>query len=223
MKPSESGEPKSTGSQPSAAERAYEYIRDRILHGEYTSGDYIEEEPVSAVIGVSRTPIREALRRLAAEGFMELIPRRGARVRGVTPQELRQFLEARFAIESHCIRMICTRKPAIPAGLAHLIGEISRLVMEQKFFEAAELDRQFHRSIVGLAGNDLMVELFDMLRFRYLLAMQSTPPDPQLVRAVVDEHVELLAALSAYDAAQAIKLLAAHLDPEHAPRFHVAA
>lgn len=223
MKPGKPAEPASSGALRSAAERAYEHILDSILRGEYTSGTFIEEEPVSAVIGVSRTPIREALRRLAAEGFIELIPRRGARVRGVTPRELRQFLEARFAIESHCIRTICTRKPPIPAGLAHLIGEIGRLVMEQKFFESAELDRQFHRSIVALAGNELLVELFDTLRFRYLLSMLSTPPDPHLLREIVDEHVGLLAALSAYDSTRALKLLAAHLDPEHAPRFHVAA
>ncbi|TPQ42966.1 GntR family transcriptional regulator [Cupriavidus pinatubonensis] len=210
---------KTTAAALSAAERAYQHIHNQILRGQHASGAFLEEEPLSDEIGVSRTPIREALRRLAAEGFIELIPRRGARVRGVTAQELRQFLEARYALESHAIRTICQQKLAVPAEMARMIGEISRLVLERNFFEAAELDRQFHRAIVCLAGNDLLVELFDALRFRHLLACLSTPPDPTQVRLVVDEHVDLLAALSSHDTARALDNLAEHLDPERAPRL----
>ena len=88
----------------SAGQRAYAYIWNCILDGKLESNSFIEEKHISALIGVSRTPLREAFNRLQAGHLIELLPRCGARVRSVTLREMFEFYEVRRVIESHVAR-----------------------------------------------------------------------------------------------------------------------
>ncbi|NLP63481.1 GntR family transcriptional regulator [Paraburkholderia sacchari] len=207
------------GNTLSARDRAYAHVRDQILRGSFRSGEFIEEGPISDEIGVSRTPVREALHRLYADGFVELLPRRGARVRGVTVDELRQFMDARFALESHAVRVICQNRPTLPATLSGHVESLRDNLLTNNTFEAAEQDRLFHRELMKLTGNDLLVELFDRLRFRFILATVSCPVDVSRVDELAEEHRALLEAISRYDAPEAVRLLGAHLTSDRAPRF----
>ncbi|MFC4862315.1 GntR family transcriptional regulator [Pseudomonas sp. MAHUQ-62] len=199
--------------------RTYEYIRDSILHGKFPSGSFVEEGVIASEIGVSRTPIREAFNKLSAEGFVELIPRRGARVRAISPSEMHQFFETRIVIETYAARQVCSIRPPIPPRVDELVSEMATLTQFIMAHEIAELDRELHRTIVALSGNEVLLELYDALQFRHLLACASIPIDSKLLSIVLQEHQELVSALKSYDEEAMVTILTKHLDPNLALRF----
>jgi len=199
--------------------RTYDYIRNSILRGTFPSGPFVEEGTVANEIGVSRTPIREAFNKLSAEGFVELIPRRGARVRAISPSEMHQFFETRIVLETYAARRVCAIRPPIPKRVDELVSEMARLTQFIMAHEIAELDRELHRIIVALSGNDVLLELYDALQFRHLLACASIPIDEKLLSVVLEEHKQLVEALKSYDEEALLKILSQHLDPNLALRF----
>ncbi|MDD2047525.1 GntR family transcriptional regulator [Pseudomonas putida] len=199
--------------------RTYDFIRNSILRGTFPSGSFVEEGMVANEIGVSRTPIREAFNKLSAEGFVELIPRRGARVRAISPSEMHQFFETRIVLETYAARRVCDIRPPIPERVDELISEMARLTHFIMAHEIAELDRELHRIIVELSGNEVLLELYDALQFRHLLACASIPIDEKLLSVVMEEHNELVEALKKYDETALLKILCQHLDPNLALRF----
>src|SRR5258708_39086223 len=90
-------------------ERVLDSLRDRILSGAYAVGFHLRESQVAAELGVSRTPIREALQRLAVEGLIDLYPNRGARVAGWSEQELEEIFGLRILLESYGARLAAPR------------------------------------------------------------------------------------------------------------------
>lgn len=197
----------------SAGERAYAFVRDGILRGTFKVGGFLEEEQVSSAIGVSRTPVREAFHRLAAEHWLALVPRRGAMVRQVTARELVDVYEVRRVIEGHAIRQLCGAKRGVPAE--------SYALMEAMCAEGAEtieaqvrLDQQFHRSLVATLHNVVLIEMYDGLRARQqLVALSALGADPGRLETILDEHRALLDAVSRHDIAAAEAILLVHLQP----------
>ncbi|MCY1395146.1 putative HTH-type transcriptional regulator YdfH [compost metagenome] len=203
----------------SIKKRTYEYIRDSILRGKFSSGSFVEEGVIANEIGVSRTPIREAFNKLSAEGFVELIPRRGARIRAISPSEMHQFFETRIVLETYAARRVCDIRPPIPERVDELLREMETLTQFIMAHEIAQLDRELHRIIVELSGNEVLLELYDALQFRHLLACASIPIDSKLLSIVLEEHKELVAALKRYDEDAMVTILSKHLDPNLALRF----
>src|ERR1044071_9687316 len=117
------------GAVTAAADRAYGALRDGILDGRYGFGDKLGEIEVAEELGLSRTPVREALRRLGSEGLIEVLPNRGARVRTWTAQDLEETYELRAVLEGLAARR---------AG---------------EFGELAALNARFHELIVTAAGS----------------------------------------------------------------------
>jgi DNA-binding GntR family transcriptional regulator len=197
----------------SARDRAYAYIRDGILRRTIKAGVFLEEEQVSSAIGVSRTPVREAFHRLAAERWLDLVPRRGALVRQVTAQELVDVYEARRVIEGHAVRSLCSARLDVPA--------LSYALLDEMHAEGAgaiethvRLDQQFHRSLVATLGNVVLIEIYDSLRARQqLVALSAYAANPGRLQTILDEHRALLAALAVHDAKEAEAVLRAHLRP----------
>ncbi len=139
-----------------AAEHAADAIRESILAGRIPAGARIAELDLARQLSVSRTPIREALSRLAAEGLVELSPNRGARVSSWTPEELREIFEVRLRLEPYAVRQ------AVPllseADLAEL-GELAQSMLavgrpgrDQAVAEIVELNRRFHGLLIARGG-----------------------------------------------------------------------
>ena len=202
-----------TEQQP-ARERVYLYVREQILRGTFAGGTFVEEEQISAAIGVSRTPVREAFHRLQAERFIDLLPRRGARVRQVTAQELVQLYETRRMIEGHVASRICRDGIAVPAQMPELLGRMRDADAGADLYAHVELNRLFHRAMVAAPGNDVLTELYDSLSSRQqLVAMTALGTDPRRLDVILAEHAELIDALGARDEARACDVLDRHLRP----------
>ena len=201
------------GDRSPARDRVYAHVRDGILHRQIKGGAFLQEEQVSAAVGVSRTPVREAFHRLAAERWIDLLPRRGALVRQVTAQELVDVYEARRVIETHAAAGLCRERRPVPKRA----WELLRAMQADPAPDIAahvELDQAFHRCLVGTLDNEVMIEMYDGLRSRQQrVALSAFGADPRRLGTILAEHEALLTALATGDAAAAAAVLERHLRP----------
>lgn len=191
---------------------AVEGLRDLIVQGELAPGSRLNERLLSARLGVSRTPLREAIKLLATEGLVDLLPNRGAVVAPIDAARIAQTLAVMGALESLAGELVCAQ--ASDESLA----EIRALHFEMLAMHARrDLDGYFrynqaiHLKIVEASGNAVLAQAYRQLnanvrRVRYMANLS-----PERWDAAVQEHEAILAALNARDAARLKRLLREHL------------
>lgn len=152
--------------QPPAADRVYMHVKQGVLDRHYEGGTLLTEGELAEAVGVSRTPVREALLKLEVEGLIKLYPKKGALVLAVSAQETADVVETRLLVEEFAVRR------AVPAP-DRLISRLEDLLTEQKAHAAAGdlaavavSDRCFHAEIVRSAGNEILSRLYDQMRDR---------------------------------------------------------
>lgn len=201
-----------------AADRAYDALRAGILDGRYGFGDRLGEIEVAAELGLSRTPVREALRRLGSEGLVEVLPNRGARVRTWTAQDLEETYELRAVLEGLGARRAAGRVPA------ETIDELAALADEMvgvdpslghrppgDFADLAALNARFHALIVGAAGSDrLAATLAGLVQLPLVMRTYRRYTDAALARSHAHHH-EIVDALRAGDGAWAESVMRSHV------------
>ena len=210
--------------QASARDRAYEWTRDAILNGHFPEGSFLEEKVVVNEAGVSRTPVREALHRLAAERFVELLPRRGAQVRRTTAAELFETYEMRILLEGHAFRVLCDQNLPIPDMTAHLEemevpGRLAEILAGNRavISEHALLDFEFHFSFIRATGNSVLIDLYSSLRSRYQrIGVSAVALRPSRMSVIMPQHRAIHEALQRHDFQAAIGVLREHLRPDAA-------
>lgn len=182
---------------PAAAERVYAHVRAAILDHTYRGGDVITEGDVAAAVGVSRTPVREALLRLQAEGLLRLYPKRGALVVPVTAREAEEVLAARALVEAWAApRAAAAGGAALAVALAEHLERMRRCFGEGDTTGFVMADRAFHEAVVEAAGNSILTRLYASLRDRQLcLGEASARLAPSRMQAALGEHEGLLRAL----------------------------
>ncbi len=198
------------GSFTSARQRAYDGLRAGILCGDFPPGEFIEEALATKATGVSRTPVREALNRLAAEGFLVLRPRRGAMVKPISTKELFDLYDVRLMVESHSVHRICRDKLPVPKLLFDLCDKHSQIA-EGDHLAFADLNHRFHETVVAAAGNAVLCQVFENLRANLtrvaMLSFQLGVPKTQEGTM----HRTIAEALAAHDETKALLLTKEHL------------
>lgn len=197
-----------------AADRAYRHTKDLILAGKVTGGAILSEVAVAEDLGISRTPVHEAFLRLESERLLELAPRRGATVVPMAPQESRDVLEMREAIEVSAARRALTDGPLSPESLDRLRQNLDaqRSAAPDGPDEFAPLDSEFHAMLLAASGNTTAIQLHGLLRDRQhrlrhrLLTVSQDEVDSSLV-----EHEQMFAAAESGDAEQLCELISAHI------------
>jgi DNA-binding GntR family transcriptional regulator len=200
-----------------AAERAHAAIRSGIIDGTYEPGTLLSENDLAASIGVSRTPVRAALARLREEGWITIFPQRGALVRAVTPQEMRDLTDARLTLETAGVARAGKQQRAqLAEDLAALVERQRRALARGRVAEFIELTTSFHRSFVEIGENQFLIKVARRLadRQRQLLLSER---DRLLSRAeaIVAEHEELLELLADDDLSGFAEALRNHLAQTH--------
>jgi DNA-binding GntR family transcriptional regulator len=199
---------------PSAASRAYAFVKQQIISGAYAGGTLISEGEVAAAVQVSRTPIREAFLRLEVEGLLRLYPKRGALVVPVSSSEVRDVLDARLTVEQHAARYV------IEAGRHHALAGELRAVLARHAGPRAQpdagrftdVDQQFHCALVSAAGNALLTGFYQTLRDRQLrMGIAALVHDPGRYDAILTEHAILADLMDAGDAEAVATMLASHI------------
>ncbi|MDE9366906.1 GntR family transcriptional regulator [Luteipulveratus sp. YIM 133132] len=158
----------STSTAAPASERVYEHVKHAILRGDRAGGTFFTEGQIGDEVGVSRTPVREALLRLETEGLVALYPKKGALVVPVTPREAHEVLEARLVIEEWAAGRAWAARADLVVDLR---GHLAAMVDAKAADDVAgfsEADRAFHEAIVAAAGNSVMARQYRMLRDRQM-------------------------------------------------------
>ena len=216
--PARSGErPDQGGDEPrqeSAADRAYAFVKHRIISGGYPGGALISEGEVSAALEISRTPVREAFLRLSVEGLLRLYPKRGALVVPVSASEVHEVLEARQLIEQHAARTVIAagRHHAVAAELYAILDRHRDPGVPRDAHWFTDVDQRFHGALVEAAGNRLLAGFYAALRDRQLrMGTAALHRDPGRYEAILAEHAELARLIDAGDVAKVTSALGDHL------------
>ncbi len=190
----------------------YDSIRNAILNDNIKQGRRLTETQLAKVLGVSRTPIREALRRLESEGFIEIIPRKGAVVKIMGSKELQNVLEVRSVLEGLAAKLasynINTKNEQ---ELIDAKNKFYRAFKEDNKDAMIEHDIELHDLIFSISDNDKLVQIVNNLHeqtYRYRVIYIN---DKNYLKSIVDEHEELVDAIINKDSSKAESIASLHI------------
>jgi DNA-binding GntR family transcriptional regulator len=194
------------------AAEAYARIRSAILELEFVPGAPLSETLLAQAFGISRTPVREALKLLEREGLVRAYAARGTFVAELSAADVAEIYQVRILLESFAATVAATRlTDADLAGLRDSVNAAEAAVGEQRVEEACLLDIRLHGSIVSATGNrrikQILSQMDDQVHRIRLLASR----DPERMRHTLDEHKRIVSALMARDEALAEKEMHVHL------------
>jgi DNA-binding GntR family transcriptional regulator len=196
-----------------SAEDAYRAIRDQILRGERAGGEWLREGDLAASLGVSRTPVREALRRLDAEGLVRHERNRGVQVASWSIHDLDEIFGLRSVLEPWGSALAAT------SGLADLdqLGELADAMdaaargRRPDLDEITRLNNQFHRAILTASGHGRLTQLVSSVVEVPLVWRTFSHYSPEAMRRSLAHHHEIVDALAAQDAAWAESVMRSHV------------
>lgn len=188
-------------------------LRQAILRGELKPGERLMEIQLANKLGVSRTPIREAIRKLELEGLVLMVPRKGAEVADISEKSLRDVLEVRKALEELAVKLTCDKiKCAQIRELKHAAEEFRKTLKSSDITQIAEADVRFHDVIYEATDNQKLVQLLNNLReqmYRYRIEyLKRQEAYPQLLA----EHEEIIRRIEGKEKELAAKIVCKHID-----------
>src|SRR3954462_13724349 len=188
-------------------------IRDMIIEGQLAPGSRIHEGQLGQALGVSRTPLREALKYLASEGLIDLVPGRGAVVRQLTAQDVRNMLEVLIALETLAGRLACwNATEAQIADVRKMHDRMMGFYASRKRLEYYKLNQAIHTAIVNLSGNDYLASTHEAIQSRLKRIRFIGNEAPENWSGAVQEHVEMIDALEKRDEDALTDVLTRHLE-----------
>lgn len=196
----------------SRAEDAYEQVRRRILDNVYPPGHQALESELADELGISRTPMREAMLRLAAEGLVEVVPRHGMRVLPVSSTDMAEIYTVLAALESAAAELLARRRPSDTElkPLVDATRDMSRALKADDLDAWAAADERFHDGLVDLCGNrtlkDAVARLNDRAHRARMFTLRLRPKPVNSTR----EHTALLESIRAGDAQGAVQVNRQH-------------
>jgi DNA-binding GntR family transcriptional regulator len=196
----------------SVVDLAYAASRERIVAGALPRGARVHQQDLAVELGVSRTPVREALRRLSAEGLVEMRTNRGARVADLDRSGMRVAYEARLVIEPGAARFAAERRP--PEPLRRMREALARQRRANADVHASFVaNRDFHLALVAASGNQFLEQLAQLLWVARIgeAIYEVQAETPERMRLAADEHEAILAAVEAGDARAAETLTRRHV------------
>lgn len=188
-------------------------IRDLIIEGDLVSGTRIHEGQLGLSLGVSRTPLREALKFLASEGLVELVPGRGAVVRQLTSNDVHNMLDVLAALESLAGKLACrTASDEAIANVKATHDRMMALYEGRQRLEYYKLNQSIHSAIAALSCNDFLVSTHEAIQSRLKRIRFIGNESPENWAGAVHEHIQIIAALERRDEAALAEVLSRHLE-----------
>lgn len=186
----------------SLKERAYNIIKSKILNGEFELGSRIREDILAEEISMSRTPVREAINQLTAEGLLKNIPRRGIFSIELTEKEINDMLELRTVLEYLAVDHFIDKMEEIYIQiLENNITEFKEALKKEDFIRCNELDSRFHQEIANVTGNSKLIkflsEIEDFMRIARNVEKKVMPKDKNEI--TLKEHMKIFDALKKRD------------------------
>ena len=207
-----------------AADRVYAIIKQRILDGHYVAGSYVREATIGQELELSRTPIREALRRLVSDGWVEVIPHHGARVVSWTQRDVEEVFELRVLLEPQVVRRAASR---IDAPRLDSLGELACHMEQlcergddQAIDEIAALNDRFHAELITAADSPRLQRLLEAIVQVPVSRRSFHHYSDEELHGSMRHHREIIRALAAGDGEWAASVMRAHILAARAAQLH---
>jgi len=202
----------------SLKEEVFELLHQRIVAGKYLPGDWLRQEEISTQIGVSQTPVREALDLLVSVGLAERVPYRGVRVPELTTEEIIDAYTLRLILESAAAHLAALNVSADQLqALSDIVEHTRKLVTLDDMSMQRQLNKRFHLSLVAASGNLQLSKLYEMAsnKFPDWRLYEYMFRHPELLATSLareySEHCTIVEALAAHDARQAARQTLIHI------------
>ncbi|MDR7126426.1 GntR family transcriptional regulator [Pseudotabrizicola sp. 4114] len=189
---------------------AYRRLLEEIRSGALAPGARLRETELAERLHISRTPVREAIRQLEADGLVMHLPRQGATIRSLDHAEVVELYEMRAVLEGTAARLAA--RAASDIELAELGALNAELADAPAGPQAREINRQFHRTMLDAARNRFLLKSMSALQKTLLILGPTTLADPGRANLAVAEHAAVLTALQARDGARAEVAMRAHVE-----------
>ena len=192
--------------------QVFHAIREDILKGRYKEDDELRETTLGKELGVSRTPVREALRQLELEGLVKIIPNRGAFVTGISEKDVRDIYMVRSVLEGLCVQM------AAEHMTKERIDELEEVLLLAEYYlekgnmeQLTELDGKFHQILYTASESRILEHVLSDFHKYVQLARRNSVKTESRAQKSLEEHREILEALKENDAEKAEKLANTHI------------
>jgi DNA-binding GntR family transcriptional regulator len=192
----------------SMCDRAYQFIKQRIITSEAPIGAQLSDQEIAERLGISRTPVREAILLLQREGFVEVIPRVGVRVRPLFLEDIRELYDILTDLETLAVGLLTARHPALEElkPLTEAVDMMKASLKGDDYFAWIDADERFHRGLFQLSGNRRLAvagnSYRDQVQRAHVVALKLRPrPDK-----FVEGHAELMELIRRGDAEGAREL-----------------
>ena len=201
------------GVRESLTEQAYAAVKQKIINLQFGPGSYLNVGAISELLGIGRTPVHQAVRRLAHEGMIEIMPRKGMIVKPVSLHDVMQIAEVRSVNEPYCVRLAAANaKQKDITALDRILERAGRAAQEGDTEAMMLADRDFHCAISSIAGNRVLADILRnlherSLRFWFISLHQSTHQ-----KEVDKEHSDILAAIRNHDPDGAEQAMRRHIE-----------
>jgi DNA-binding GntR family transcriptional regulator len=202
----------------SLTDEVYDYLYEKIIAGKVTAGDWLRQDDISTQLGVSQTPVREALDRLVASGLAERVPYRGVRVPKLDSKEIVDAFILRLVLENTAARIAAkTIQPEQVQMLSEIVEKTANMLTLDDISGLRQLNKEFHMRIVEAACNPLLSKLYDMttnsfpdwMLYEYLFR------HPEVIQTSLDreyhEHQAIVEALARNDSQAASEQVVKHI------------
>lgn len=188
-------------------------LREAILRGDLKPGERLMELQLASQLGVSRTPIREAIRMLQQEGLAVTIPRRGAEVAGMTEKDMEDVLRIRKALEILAGQLACEKMDGEREALLHeKLNDFERAVATSDLKQIAQTDVEFHRAIYAAADNARLETILGNLQEQVYRYRVEYLKDEKNYPRLLEEHREIVRGLNRKDSGYVADMMKRHMD-----------
>jgi len=194
-------------------DRVFDELKKDIINNTLLPGTKLKEEDIARTLGVSRTPVREAINRLEMEGFVRLIPQRGAYVARATERDVEEIFILRESLEGLAARLAAPRiTDAIVDKLKTCVEGFSELEDELELFHAyAKKNALFHHTILRASGSERLIRIAsDLFDYSHSFLLSPVGFDDRF-RVYLSQHKEIIGALEARNSARSEELMSAHI------------
>ncbi len=189
-------------------EKILEMIRDAILKGTMKPGERVSEPELAERFGISRTPIREAFRQLESEGYLEVVPRKGAIVASLSERDIEEFYAIKIILEGFAAKMAAENLTEKDIERLEAINERLQKIAEEgdvkNFFR---VHNEFHDLFIKAAGNDKLFEMINQLVMRFKRLRLASLSHPGRMEISVEEHRNMIEAFKKHDGERADSLV----------------
>ncbi|KNZ69215.1 GntR family transcriptional regulator [Thermincola ferriacetica] len=194
-------------------EIVFEALREAIINGTLEPGERLMEIQLAEEMGVSRTPVREAIRKLELEGFVVMVPRKGAYVAGLSMKDIADVFEIRTALESLAAGLAAERITEEELeNLERLLVKIGECVQANDLDKLIEVDTEFHDVLFKATRNERLVQIISNLREQIQRFRTTSLASPGRMKYALEEHKKIVEAVSERNVELAQKLAAEHIE-----------